>query len=114
MCASDCDRCGCRTDEIVAGGVAATLGRHAIKKAKSAIKDDEANEDTVYAEDDSQDLLDLFDLDDQDTDEAIGDGFLSGNKALGAAMQDIEDEITETPESALEATIKELRALAGL
>jgi hypothetical protein len=29
-------------------------------------------------------------------------------------MQDIEDEITETPESALEATIKELRALAGI
>ena len=96
------------------GSVAKGIGRHAMKNYASQIKDDEANEETVYQEDDSEDLLALFDLTDQDTDEAIGDGFLSGNKALGAAMQDIEDEITETPESALETTIKELRALAGL
>ena len=107
-------------DEISVAGamapsVAKGIGRHAMKKNHaSQIKDDEANEETVYQEDDSEDLLALFDLTDQDTDEAIGDGFLSGNKALGAAMQDIEDEITETPESALETTIKELRALAGL
>ena len=96
------------------GSVAKGIGRHAMKNHASQIKDDEANEETVYQEDDSEDLLALFDLTDQETDEAIGDGFLSGNKALGAAMQDIEDEITETPESALETTIKELRALAGL
>ena len=106
-------------DEISVAGamapsVAKGIGRHAMKNHASQIKDDEANEETVYQEDDSEDLLALFDLTDQDTDEAIGDGFLSGNKALGAAMQDIEDEITETPESALETTIKELRALAGL
>ena len=78
------------------------------------IQDDEANEDTVYAEDDSQDLLDLFDLNDQDTDEAIGDGFLSGNKALGATLQDIEDEIKESDLNALESTINDLKKLAGI
>ncbi len=135
-CVSDCAGCDCGNMEEIAPAIAA-VGRGvakgvgavakgvgsmaksagstlAINKMQQEINDEEANEDTVYAEDDSLDLLDLFDLDDQDTDEAIGDGFLSGNKALGAAMQDIEDEVTETPESALEATIKELRALAGL
>lgn len=96
------------------GSIAKGIGRHAMKSYAKQIKDDEANEENIYQEDDSEDLLALFDLGDQETDEAIGDGFLSGNKALGAAMQDIEDEITETPKSALEATIKELRALAGL
>ena len=62
----------------------------------------------------AEDLLSLFDIKEQETDEAIGDGFLSGNKALGAAMQDIEDEIKESDINALESTINDLKKLAGI
>jgi len=68
----------------------------------------------VYSESDAENLLSLFDIKEQETDEAIGDGFLSGNKALGAAMQDIEDEIKESDINALESTINDLKKLAGI
>lgn len=123
-CAPDCKGCDCASVEEVAPiagmvgsaikAVGAKLAQDKMNTMRQEIQDDETNEADVYSEADAEDLLALFDLGDQETDEAIGDGFLSGNKALGAAMQDIEDEITETPESALETTIKELRALAGL
>ena len=117
-CAPDCKGCDCASVEEGAGAVrgiagAAKAGVQAAgtKMAINQVGDMMSSDDV---DEGAEDLLSLFDLGDQETDEAIGDGFLSGNKALGAAMQDIEDEITETPESALEATIKELRALAGL
>ena len=135
-CAPDCKGCDCGNMEEIApaiaavgrgiakgvgavakgvGSMAKTAGtKMAINRMQDEIQDDEANEDTVYAEDDSQDLLDLFDLNDQDTDEAIGDGFLSGNKALGATLQDIEDEIKESDLNALESTINDLKKLAGI
>ena len=97
-CASDCKGCDCAP-------VMNTMSRE--------IRDDEANEAEAYS-DSEEDLMALFDMGDQETDEAIGDGFLSGNKALGATMQDIEDKIKESDINALESTINDLRKLAGI
>ena len=136
-CASDCKGCDCggQVDEIASalagigrgvakaagtvakgvGSMAKTAGtKMAINRMSSEIKDDEANEADIHSESDTEDLMALFDLSNQETDEAIGDGFLSGNKALGAAMQDIEDRIKESDINALESTINDLRKLAGI
>lgn len=123
-CASDCKGCDCAPVEEVAPvagmvgsaikTVGAKLAQDKMDTMRQEIEDDKTNETDVYSESDAEDLLALFDLGDQETDEAIGDGFLSGNKALGAAMQDIEDEIKESDINALESTINDLRKLAGI
>jgi hypothetical protein len=123
-CASDCKGCDCAPVEEVAPvagmvgsaikTVGAKLAQDKMDTMRQEIEDDKTNETDVYSESDAEDLLALFDLGDQETDEAIGDGFLSGNKALGAAMQDIEDEIKESDINALESTINDLKKLAGI
>ena len=132
-CALDCKGCDCAPVEEVAPVIGA-LARGAAKVGAGAVRGiaraakagvraagtkmainqvgDMMSSDDV--DEGAEDLLALFDLGDQETDEAIGDGFLSGNKALGAAMQDIEDEIKESDINALESTINDLKKLAGI
>ena len=88
-------------------GVQAAGTKMAINQVGDMMSSDDVDEG-------AEDLLSLFDIKEQETDEAIGDGFLSGNKALGAAMQDIEDEIKESDINALESTINDLKKLAGI
>ena len=140
-CSEYCSNCDCHVSEIapaiaaVARGAAAAGGAVArgigsaasgatkavgrkmakdkIDQMKADIDDDQANNESAVSEEQDEELLALFDI---GTDEAIGDGFLSGNKAIGAVLQDMEDDVNENEvqEDTIETTMEELRKLAGL